>query len=149
MNIKKLNGSFDIIVNGMPYNTIEGDKYYQQTLDLYNSNPELFELEKKTKKSLEELKQEKLQELKEKREEYKKTIFIKGVSLFNLDVGTNNYQNLIRSKFGWTKEDLEKYDEELEKIVEKYDNYKNIVKNEKSIKILEDLIIDFKKDFEK
>ncbi len=45
MNRKNLDGSFNITINGLPYNTIEGDKYYNETLSLYNSNPELFELE--------------------------------------------------------------------------------------------------------
>lgn len=64
MNIKKLDGSFNIVVNGLPYNTIPGDQYYQQTLDLYNSKPELFEIEKVKEKTLEELKVEKIQKLK-------------------------------------------------------------------------------------
>ena len=64
MNRKNLDGSFNIIVNGLPYNTIKGDKYYNETLDLYNSNPELFELETKKEIPLEELKQKKIQELK-------------------------------------------------------------------------------------
>ena len=70
MNIKKLDGSFNIMVNGMPYNTIEGDKYYQQTLDLYNSKPELFEIEKKIEKTLEDLKQEKIAQLKNNCQNY-------------------------------------------------------------------------------
>ena len=70
MNRKNLDGSFNIIVNGLPYNTIKGDKYYQKTLDLYNSNPKLFENEKKTEKSLEELKKEKIQELKNNCQKY-------------------------------------------------------------------------------
>ena len=70
MNRKNLDGSFNIIVNGLPYNTIKGDKYYQKTLDLYNSNPKLFENEKKTEKPLEELKQEKIQELKNNCQNY-------------------------------------------------------------------------------
>ena len=48
MNIKKLDGSFDIIVNNLPYNTIEGDKYFKETLKLYNEHPELFAIEKET-----------------------------------------------------------------------------------------------------
>lgn len=66
MYTKKINGSFNIIVNGMPYNTIKGDKYYEETLKLYNSNSELFEVEKEYIKTLEELKQEKIQELRKK-----------------------------------------------------------------------------------
>ena len=33
---------FNITVNKMPYNTLEGDKYFNDTLSLFNSNPELF-----------------------------------------------------------------------------------------------------------
>ena len=65
MNRKNLNGSFNIIVNGLPYNTIKGDKYYQETENLFKSNPELFEIEKEYIKTLEELKQEKIRELKD------------------------------------------------------------------------------------
>ena len=43
MNIKKLDGSFVIEINGMPYHTMIGDKYYNDTMSLCNSNPELFE----------------------------------------------------------------------------------------------------------
>ena len=46
MNIKKLNGSFIIEVDGLPYHTKIGDKYYSKTLQLFNSSPELFEIEK-------------------------------------------------------------------------------------------------------
>ena len=52
-NLKKLDGSFNITVNGMPYNTCEGNKYYSETLELYNSNPELFDEEvQPTEKSI-------------------------------------------------------------------------------------------------
>ena len=47
MNIKKLEESFDIIVNNLPYNTIKGDKYYQETAILYDKHPELFTIEEK------------------------------------------------------------------------------------------------------
>lgn len=50
MNIKKLDGSFDIIVNGLPYNTIEGDEYFQETEILYNEHPELFVTEEEATK---------------------------------------------------------------------------------------------------
>ena len=46
MNRKNLDGSFNIIVNGLPYNTIKGDKYYETTLKQYKKHPELFEIEK-------------------------------------------------------------------------------------------------------
>ena len=55
MNRKNLNGSFNIIVNGLPYNTVIGDKYYNETVALFNSNPELFEIEKEKEISIEEL----------------------------------------------------------------------------------------------
>lgn len=48
MNRKNLDGSFNIIVNGLPYNTMKGDKYFQETENLFKSNPELFEIEEKT-----------------------------------------------------------------------------------------------------
>ena len=64
MNRKNLDGSFNIIVNGLPYNTTKGDKYFQETENLFKSNPELFELETKKEIPLEELKQKKIQELK-------------------------------------------------------------------------------------
>ncbi len=47
-NLKKTNGSFNITINGMPYNTCNGNKYYNDTLNLYNSNPELFDEEPQT-----------------------------------------------------------------------------------------------------
>ena len=65
-NIKKLDGSFNIEVNGLPYNTIIGDKYYDQTLKLYTSNPELFELEQENTISLKNLKIQKTQEVRDK-----------------------------------------------------------------------------------
>ena len=65
MNRKNLDGSFNIIVNGLPYNTIKGDKYYEETLKQYKKHPELFEIEKEYIKTLEELKQEKIRELKD------------------------------------------------------------------------------------
>lgn len=46
MNRKNLDGSFNIVVNGLPYNTTNGDKYFQETCNLFNSHPELFEIEK-------------------------------------------------------------------------------------------------------
>ena len=64
-NMKKLDGSFVIEVNGLPYNTIKGDKYFQETENLFKSNPELFDIEKECIKPLEELKQEKIRELKD------------------------------------------------------------------------------------
>ena len=64
MNKKNLNGSFNITVNNMPYNTIQGDKYYNETLKLFNSNPELFEIEEEQKIDLEEIKFLKINDLK-------------------------------------------------------------------------------------
>jgi hypothetical protein len=131
MNIKKLDGSFNIIVNNLPYNTIKGDKYYQQTLDLYNSNPELFENEKKTEKSLEELKQDKIEELKKEREVYKSNTFIRdGYSLLDFEPFTcYNYHNLVRLKCGWKQEDLDKFDVENEFISKFWDTKKAEINN--------------------
>lgn len=63
-NLKKLDGSFNIEVNGMPYNTIQGDRYFEEILSLYNSNPELFDLEKENIIDIEVLKLNKIEELK-------------------------------------------------------------------------------------
>lgn len=41
-NIKKIDGSFIIEINKLPYHTMEGDKYFKETLELYILNPELF-----------------------------------------------------------------------------------------------------------
>ncbi len=70
MYAKKLDGSFNIVVNGMPYNTIKGDKYYESTLKQYKEHPELFEVEKKYIKSIEKLKEEKIQQLKNNANDY-------------------------------------------------------------------------------
>lgn len=45
MNIKKVDGSFIIEINGLPYHTNSNDRYYNDTLKLYKSNPELFKNE--------------------------------------------------------------------------------------------------------
>lgn len=76
MNLKKIDGSFNITVNGMPYNTIEGDKHFEETKELYETNPELFEIEVVKEETLEELQEKKINELKENRTAFKKTIQI-------------------------------------------------------------------------
>lgn len=70
-NIKKLDGSFVIEVNGLPYHTKVDDKYYNKALQLFNSKPELFEIEKE--KTEEDLAEEKRQhDLAEKQKEIEK-----------------------------------------------------------------------------
>lgn len=70
-NMKKLDGSFVIEVNGLPYHTKVDDKYYNKALQLFNSRPELFEIEKE--KTEEDLAEEKRQhELAEKQGEIDK-----------------------------------------------------------------------------
>ena len=124
--MKKLDGSFNIIVNGLPYNTIQGDKYYNETLDLYNSNPELFELETKIEIPLEELKQEKIQELKSNCSNYiySKYPIFKQLNIAN-GLATNEEVGQMASFIGQAKltcEDIEqqinsaKTQKELEKI---------------------------------
>lgn len=151
MNIKKLDGSFDIIVNGLPYNTIEGDKYYQQTLDLYNSKPELFEIEKVKEKTLEELKQEKIEELRKERNIYKSKTFIReGYSLLDFEpFSCYNYFNLIRLKMGWKKEELDKFDEEHEFISNFWDTKKKEIKEETNKTKLAKINVVFKKEEQK
>lgn len=91
-NIKKLDGTFNIKVNGMPYNTIKGDKYFDTTLSLFQSNPELFEMETVKVKSLEELKAEKIAELKSKRDAYKKSNNYDNSNIVdNILIGLGNY----------------------------------------------------------
>jgi len=85
MNIKKLDGSFNITVNGMPYNTLEGDKYFNDTLALFNSNPELFDIETVKVKTLDELKSEKIAELKANYDSYLASGFSYNGNYFNID----------------------------------------------------------------
>ena len=144
MNRKNLDGSFNIIVNGLPYNTIKGDKYYQKTLDLYNSNPKLFENEKKTGKSLVDLKKEKILELKEKRDEYKKTIFIKDKNLLDLEDKSKYYfDNLILGLCGYTETDLTEYKTYISNISKTYDDYKLKINNTTTKQELDKIIINF------
>ena len=144
MNRKNLDGSFNIIVNGLPYNTIKGDKYYQKTLDLYNSNPKLFENEKKTGKSLVDLKKEKISELKEKRDEYKKTMFIKDKNLFDLeDKSKYHFDNLILGLCGYTETDLKEYKTYISNISKIYNDYKLKINNATTKQELDKIIINF------
>lgn len=151
MNIKKLDGSFDIIVNGLPYNTIEGDEYFQETEILYNEHPELFEIEKVKEKTLEELKAEKKEELKKEREIYKSKTFIReGYSLLDFEpFSCYNYFNLIRLKCGWKQEELNKFDEEHEFISNFYDDKKKEIKEATSKTKLAKINVVFKKEEQK
>lgn len=97
MYTKKINGSFNIIVNGMPYNTIKGDKYYEETLKLYNSNPELFEVEKEYIKTLKELKQEKIQELRKNANDYILSQYSYYKQLNIIRIGTEEEKNNMSS----------------------------------------------------
>lgn len=69
-NLKKLDGSFNIVVNGMPYNTIQGDIYFKDTEKLYKKSPELFEIEQEAVIDIELLKTEKINQLKENCSDY-------------------------------------------------------------------------------
>lgn len=94
--------------------------------------------------TLEELKQEKIKELKQKRDEYKKTIFIKdGYTLDDFKINSNDYANLIRLKHGWAQEDLNKFDFETDKMVKKYDYYKNKISEAQSAAELNSINIEF------
>ena len=144
MNRKNLDGSFNIIVNGLPYNTIKGDKYYEETLKQYKKHPELFEIEKEYIKTLEELKQEKIQELKEKRDEYKKTIFIKDKNLLELEDKSKYYfDNLILGLCGYTATDLKEYKTYISNISKTYDDYKLKINNTTTKQELDKIIINF------
>ena len=144
MNRKNLDGSFNIIVNGLPYNTIKGDKYYETTLKQYKKHPELFEIEKKYIKTLEELKQEKISELKEKRDEYKKTIFIKDKNLLELeDKSKYHFDNLILGLCGYTATDLKEYKTYISNISKIYDDYKLKINKATTKQELDKIIINF------
>lgn len=129
MNIKKLDGSFDIIVNGLPYNTIIGDKYYKQTLDLYNSKPELFENETKKEKTLEELKKEKIQELKNSRRFYRQSVFINGIDLETICNKQNLRDNIILSIHPFNEKDTEIFKNEIRFISKFYDEKEKEINN--------------------
>lgn len=146
-NLKKLDGSFVIEVNGLPYHTIEFDKYYETTLKQYKKHPELFEIEKEYIKTLEELKQEKILELKEKRDEYKKTIFIKDKNLLDLENKSEyHFDNLILGLCGYTETDLEKCKTYISNISKIYDNYKLKINDATTKQELDKIIINFKLD---
>lgn len=133
MNRKNLNGSFNITVNGLPYNTIQGDKYYNETVALFNSNPELFEIEEIKEISIEELRYNKKQELKQKRDKYKND---SGFSSFV-------YENL---EFGLVEDvngEREKWRAFLKDLIKKYDEFKEQIENSDNVKELELLKIEF------
>lgn len=129
MNIKKLNGSFDIIVNGLPYNTIEGDKYFKETLKLYNEHPELFEIEKVKEKTIKELKEEKIQELKNSRKIYRQSVFINGIDLETICNKQNLRDNIILSIHPFNEEDTEIFKNEIRFISEFYDAKEKEINN--------------------
>lgn len=85
MNLKKLDGSFNITVNGMPYNTIENDEYFKKTKKLCETNPELFEIEGIKVKTLDELKSEKIAELNTAYNNYLKNGFSYNENYFSID----------------------------------------------------------------
>lgn len=98
-NIKKLNGSFIIQINSLPYNTIEGDRYYSETSKLYETNPELFEIEQEVTDSttLEDLKLQKNSQINMWRDHAKKN---EGANykddIFDIDeTSQNNLTSLI------------------------------------------------------
>lgn len=81
-------------------------------------------------KTLNDLKAEKIAELKVKRDIYKTTIIIKNnLTLADLEIGSNNYSNLIRLKYGWTQNDLDLFDIEMDKLVTKYNAIKTLINN--------------------
>lgn len=144
MNRKNLDGSFNIVINRLPYNTIEGDKYYETTLKQYKKHPELFEIEKEYIKTLEELKQEKINELKEKRNEYKKTIFIKDKNLLDLEDKSKYYfDNLVLGLCGYTETDLKEYKTYINNISKIYDDYKLKINDATTKQELDKIIINF------
>lgn len=133
MNRKNLNGSFNITINGMPYNTVMGDKYYNETVALFNSNPELFEIEEEKEISIEEVKYSKKQELKQKRDEYKEKNGFSSFVYENLEFG------LIEDVNG----EREKWRTFLKDLIKKYDNFKEQIENSEDIEELKLLNIEF------
>ena len=140
-NLKKSDGSFNITINGMPYNTNIGDKYYNDTLNLYNSNPELFDIEieetelEKLNKTIKELKLQKKLELKQKRDNYLK---LKGYNLSDND--KFNIINLI----DYTEEDRRNYFDFIKNDLKpKYDNINNAIEKAENIKDINDVDICF------
>ena len=130
MYTKKINGSFNIIVNGMPYNTIKGDKYYEETLKLYNSNSELFEVEKEYIETLEELKQEKIQELRKKANDYILSQYPYYKQLNIIRIGTEEEKNDmssfidgVRDKINQLELDINSCNTEEELTIINYDIY--------------------------
>lgn len=93
-------------------------------------------------------KKSKLKELKDERKKYKSTIIIKDdITLLDLEVGSNNYENLKSLKFGWTQEDEDLFDEEMNTMVgdkdtsNTYNYWKNLINNATSVGDLNSLII--------
>ena len=95
-------------------------------------------------KTIEQLKEDKKQELKQKRDEYKKTILIKEyVYLSDLEVATNNYENMKNCVYGWVEQDYLKYREEMNKIVNKYNEIKQLISQANTKEELDNIKIVF------
>lgn len=86
------------------------------------------------KYNLEKLKELKKEDLKKARQNYKKTQIIKnGFSVLDFEpYDCYNYFNLKGHKAGFTQEDENKFNEIIDVIIEKYDNYKNQIKQAKN-----------------
>lgn len=143
-NLKKIDGSFNITINGLPYNTIEGDKYYNETLSLYNSNPELFDIEieetesEKLNKTIKNLKIQKKQELKQARDSYLET---KGYSL-----SENDKFNIINLLNGNTENDKNNYIAFLNNdLIPKYNQFAELIENTNNVENLENMEFVFEK----
>ncbi len=141
-NLKKSDGSFNITINGMPYNTNIGDKYYNDTLNLYNSNPELFDIEieetelEKLNKTIKELKLQKKLELKQKRDNYLK---LKGYNLSD-----NDKFNIINLLDNYTEEDKNNYINFLNNnLIPKYNTINKAIEEADTIEDVENIAIDF------
>ncbi len=94
--------------------------------------------------NLEDLKQRKYIELKYKRDAYKRIVSIKGtITLSDLEPYTYNYANLIGLKYGWTQDDLNKFNQEIDRLVKKYDYYKNKISEAQSAAELNSINIEF------
>ena len=89
---------------------------------------------KEPEKTLEELKEEKKEELKQARQDYKKTVYLKDD--YSIDkfepLSCYNYYNLNNLKFGWTQADKDKFENIIEYIGTKYDEYKLKIKQAKN-----------------
>jgi len=134
MNLKKLDGSFNIEVNGMPYNTIKSDKYFKETEKLYKKSPELFEIEKEIVIDIKVLQEQKLLENNEKCSAYILSVYpyykqlniINPLSDYSIEDRTamNEFIDMQRAKNKEYKKQILaeeiKLKEDLDKIIIKY-----------------------------